>query len=818
MMAIFSSFRTALFCLFILVLIHSCQERQKTTWDLLPVSTVAVLENTPIQDLKNQPLVFTPVARLSTFDSLKTDCTVAWVKVEKDRTSEVIITAATPGLLSRIKASVQPEPKLRKLNGYEFWQIGSKDDTFWVLEVDNQLAISTSSLAIEAVIRTLTQPAQKHALAQLKKLPNRRQDQGNLYVDWSAIPMDWPLASRSILDVQHSASTLMLDGFTLLDTARFSGQLLKSMERQTPTTVTLQDIVPDGAQSFLHLGVSDAAAWYEVRMAQLQTDKPVIFDSLQAQFKTTGFSGDRFFSSIDREIGFIRTDHGQVIVCKLKEVTKAVNEFKKIRAQGNEDESNLNFSEHGQFMQLLFWPFAPGFTDLHYAFEADLIIMANTQAALQLVLEKMALDQTWGKTLAWKKFHTAMLQEANVSYFFAQAASEKTNGVFFAAEVARGYAQFSNVDQQFYTSILLQFKPREANTSVSATPAASNQVTLNQAIQTKPYPVVNHTTKAQEVVFIDASGQLNLQSQDKTLWSLPVGTPASDIYQIDYFKNRKLQYAFVAGQRLHIVDRLGRAVNGFPIPLPKGTIRAMTIVDYDQTRNYRFLVTYANGDALLFDGKGKTLEGWNPKTFGEDLLNIRFQRMKGKDYFVAQGRRKIFLTNRKGEVLPGFPWSSPEDLATGIAADTRAGSFIVLSRPGKLQWIQPDGTVAQEKILPKNSVEARFHLLAQPDQFFVLRLDRGKLAVFSEAGELLFEVQNPGSNAVLPQAIIQKRKPILVLYDPEQQLVHVFSSTGAPALARPLEASTEPGVSLNSEGDIQLFTVNGSQLTTTVVR
>lgn len=817
-MAIFSTLRTQIICLAALTLMQSCTQREATTWDLLPASTVAVLEHTSVQDLKNQPLVSTPVARLSTFDSLQTECTVAWVKVEKDRTEELIIIPSTPTLFNRLKSGYQMHAKPRKLNGYEFWELGSKENRSWVLEASHQLFISANPLIIEAVIRTLTQTQKSHSLAQLKKLPNLKQDQGNLYVDWSMIPLAWPLASRSILDVQHNASTLMLDGFTLLDTARISAQLLKSMEFQTPTTLTLQDVVPQGAQTFLHLGFSDAAAWHDTRWAQLQTLSPAIFDSLQSQLKDTGFSSERFFSAIDRELGFITTDRGPVIVCKLKELTKAANEFKKTRAGSDEEESNLNFSERGELIKYLFWPFAPGFAELHYAFEGDLLIMASTQPALQLVLEKTALDQTWGKTLAWQKFHAAILKEANVSYFFAQAPIDNVTNHFFAAEATRGYAQFSNVDQQFYTSVLLQFSPKAAGNAEAKAPTASNQVVFNRTIQTRPYPVINHNTKEEEVVFIDGAGQLNLQSQNKIAWSLSVGTPESDIYQIDYFKNRKLQYAFVAGQRLYIVDRLGRPVNGFPVSLPKGIIRAMSIVDYDQTRNYRFLVSYANGLVLLLDARGKPLEGWSPKKFDEEILDIRFQRMKGKDYFVALGRRKVFLTNRKGDLLSGFPFASGEDFANGIAIDAEAGNFVFLSRGGKLLWVRPDGQIKEEKILPKNSVEARFYLLSQPDQFFVLRLDRGKLAMFTAAGDQLFEVQNPGSNLVQPLVIAQQQKPFFIFYDPEQQLVHVFSSDGAPAISRPLEASTEPGISMGSEGSIHLFTVNGSELTTTIVR
>jgi hypothetical protein len=299
----------------------SCSDPKLTSWSLIPTATVAILENTSIQDLQSQPLVATDFARLRVPDSAAYLCTVAWVRLERGRTEELFILQQAGSLLERIKNEFASQIKPRKLNGYDFWELGTKDNSLSVLLVNDFLALSTSPLVIEAVIRTLTQKPSPHPLAQLKQLPNLKQDKGNLYVDWTSIEMAWTLAQQSILDVQSDKTTLMLDGFTLSDTASFSWQLLKSMEAQTPAALTLQDVVPQGTQSFLLLGVSDAAGWNATRLQLLQAKKPIVFDSLQMQLKQTGFSIDRFFAAVDQEIGFIQTDRGPIVACKIKEFT-----------------------------------------------------------------------------------------------------------------------------------------------------------------------------------------------------------------------------------------------------------------------------------------------------------------------------------------------------------------------------------------------------------------------------------------------------------------------------------------------------------------
>lgn len=798
-----------------LLLLSTCSKPKISVWNLFPASTIAVLENAPIRELENQPLVITPIGQFLPPDSAIMVCTVAWIAIEKNRKEELFIISETASVMNRIKARYGKEIKQRNLNGYDFYELGTKDQRICVLSIGDLLAISTNPLTIEAVIRTVSQQLPIISLAQLKKLPNLKHDQGNLYVDWTAIPLPWPLGSQSTMDVQQTDSTLMMDGFTLTDSVSSSWQLLKTMEMQTPVNLSLQDIVPIGTHEFLHLGMSDAVAWNSVRLDQLRAQKRSVFDSLQAILRSTGFSGDRFFEAIDHEVGFVTDDHGLVITCKLKEITKATHELRKIRV-GADEESNLNFSEHGRLIHFLFWPFAPAFEELHYAVDGDILFLANTQSALQHVLEKIMLDQTWGKSLLWQKFHSAMLKEANVSFFFADPVQHSVLQDFTASVPTKGYAQFSNVDRSFYTNVLLQFRRQPKKNSASS--VTSGQMGFASIIQSRPYPVINHSTGQEEVIFIDSVGRLTLVAQNKTLWSIPVGRPESAVFQIDFFRNRKLQYVLVAGQKLQIIDRLGRQLNGYPISLPKGTISSLTIVDYNQTRDYRFLINYMDGNILLIDRKGKFLEGWNPKKFGEEIRDIRFQRLKGKDYFLALGRKSLLLTNRKGEPVPGFPVAGPEELAPRVVTDARTGLFLVLGAGGGLRWIDVNGVIRKEVVVPKNVQQTTFHLLSSGDQAYVLRVDQSKLALLDLNGNRVFEVENPASLAIRPQVVLLKGKPYLFVYDIEQKLVHGYSPEGAALLGLPKEASVEPAIVLSPDQALHVFTVFRSQLSATIIR
>lgn len=805
------------FCaaLFLFVALAGCNRQQQTAWDLLPPATAVVWENATLASISEQPLHF-QFSKNFRFDSLQIPCFIAWVVVEKDKL-EPFVTAARQALDADkiFRTAGSPPPERRKFNGLEFVVYKTPNSRVAVLQVDGLVVFSENPLVIESVIRTVAQKAANRRLPSLRKLPNRKKDQGTLYVDWNLLGTPFPLGGTSILDVQLGNNELVLDGFTLPDTARSSFHLLSLMASQKPVPITLHNAVPQGATHFLHLGVSNPAAWQESHRQLLARKRPDILDSLRLLEAATGFSRERFFDAIDGEVGFVATARGNLILIKLKEISKAAGELRKLQtlAAPGPDEPGMLFLERGHFVHQMFWPLAAVFSEVHYAYEDNVLFLSDTQPAIQYALERVRIDQTWGRTLAWKRAHPAMLDEANISYFYSASGSVQ----FLSPGVALtgGYAQFSNIDQQFYTSLVLRVTPGALRGALPDTAGRrdkpAHQIFLNNAIQSAAYPVVNHTSGDEEIILADVAGNLHLISNHKSLWTLPVGELQSPVFQIDYFRNKKLQYVFLAGGKLFVVDRLGRRVTGFPVAVPPGRTTGFEVVDYDQSRNYRFLVLHEAGNAFLLNSSGQPLEGWNPCRFPERIQKIGFQRLRGKDYFVAVAQRKLYLTNRRGEVMPGFPVDMREDVYAGFHADVPKGTFVVLTTSGRRLSVRPDGTIADEYILPKNSVEAAFFILQNTSKLYIGRLDRGKVAVFDERNQLLFEAENPGSNRLAGQVAGEDARAF-VFYDEEQQLAFALSSKGAQLLPGPLESSGVPRVSAHAGGRLNLYTVQRANL------
>src|SRR5690606_32812515 len=114
-------------------------------------------------------------------------------------------------------------------------------------------------------------------------------------------------------------------------------------------------------------------------------------------------------------------------------------------------------------------------------------------------------------------------------------------------------------------------------------------------------------------------------------------------------KNGKLQYFFATQGKLHLIDRLGNYVKPYPLVIPENEINFVSVIDYDRTRNYRFMITSVKGNLWMYDKEGNNLEGWQPKTIdGKVLTAPLHHRISGRDYiFAIRSDGFVYLMNRR---------------------------------------------------------------------------------------------------------------------------------------------------------------------------
>lgn len=89
------------------------------------------------------------------------------------------------------------------------------------------------------------------------------------------------------------------------------------------------------------------------------------------------------------------------------------------------------------------------------------------------------------------------------------------------------------------------------------------------------FSVKNCSTLKQNTLRQNADNSLELLDENgKTLWKKPFpGKICGSVAQVDHLGNGKIQFLMAEGQRLHLIDRLGREVSGFPMKLPAKALK-----------------------------------------------------------------------------------------------------------------------------------------------------------------------------------------------------------------------------------------------------
>lgn len=139
---------------------------------------------------------------------------------------------------------------------------------------------------------------------------------------------------------------------------------------------------------------------------------------------------------------------------------------------------------------------------------------------------------------------------------------------------------------------------------------------------------------------------------EERVWSIGLQTeeiPLGEAFEVDLYKNRKFQCAFATSQAVHLIDVLGREVQGFPIRPSKSDITAFLVADYDGKRDYRFLVGLSDGRLLNYREEAEKTPGWKHASQGSALRHIAHIRVGVKDYLYAgSANGEVRLLQRGG--------------------------------------------------------------------------------------------------------------------------------------------------------------------------
>ena len=505
-------------------------------------------------------------------------------------------------------------------------------------------------------------------------------------------------------------------------------------------------------------------------------------------------------------------------------------------------DTEIIFVNQPELPEMLYGSSFRGFEQTYFSTYNDVLLFGSGIDALKEVLSEYDAENTWGKSIERRKYIDDLVQKANITaiYNFEYLPEsfwgelkpawhqffEEHLPFFNALDVFS--LQLSNTSQDLLLSAAVNF-----NESVSKAAALPTVTSLEAAVNTfadttlstRVFVTRNHHTNQRELVFQDAANQFyQVTDQGLIQWKKDLGAQIrGNITQVDYYNNRKLQYLFFTDSAIHLIDRNGDDVKGFPKALatelpPEGH----SVIDYDHTRHYRYAAADRRGRVYLYSKEGQPLEGWNPKAMGSPLLALpEHVRIRGRDCFLMVERQGVVhLTNRRGEYYPGFPYQIKKRLAGDVVIDKGTdfskSHMVVASENGEVLSLDFNARVVSRNQLIRPDAQSQFSLVRDKldKGFVVARKDVRQVVFFGQDGKQRFSVAvNDPKSANLSFYNFRNDSEVVVVYEKAAAKVNVYNSKGDSLLPGPMAAGQPIGVIYHqSRGEYELFVSFANQV------
>lgn len=478
-----------------------------------------------------------------------------------------------------------------------------------------------------------------------------------------------------------------------------------------------------------------------------------------------------------------------------------------------------------------------GFSQCFYSSYNDYLILGNSAQGVRRVLEDWSSGQVLGKSVRAAMFLENTLEEGVCGWVFQSPRAwnhllPQVNTewqAYFGKEglpwrgIGNGALQFRKEDKKWFSFFALQ--PEQGSVAPEDRRFDTHLSTqFEHPISSPPFVVRNHMDGSRETLLQDELGNLMLlDAQGQMLWSDSLGElMVSDVKQVDYYGNGKLQYFVATSTQVHIIDREGNPLQGFPVQLPEGEVLIhASVIDYDGSKRYRFALSTRSGKVYLLDKNGFQLEGWNPRVFGAALAQPPLHvRVRGIDRLVfLQEDGLVVVTNRRGEVQDGFPMdlkgvvNSPLFIEEGTGLDN--SFFYAVTQDGELVTFTMEGKVAERQQLYKPTRHTKFALV--PDvlgqTFLISRISEGQIGFLDAKGQDLFEKEFLISGQTYSQFYrFGAGREVILVTDLQQEFSYVFDYNGNLVNYRPLENANKAGVLYyENSNTFYVYTAFGSE-------
>lgn len=733
----------------------------------------------------------------------------------------------------------------RNYNGVLIKELATASDVITWVELSNYVVLSLSPILIEDVVRAYQLKSERNFVSKVKQvasLPVVKNDGGDVLVDLEAFSnwlqlfgseegsSDVKIKGAALLDVKRTGKSIILNGFSDSDSTQTSS-LLNVFKGQSPVAFGLKNFISSDAHFVVNFGFSDPVLLGRNLQTLLGKNRK---DLLLRKLGLNDNEVKQFYNGLGKEVGLQSLElsglnSASILMVDVKSDDSWTGLLDKLAASLSEDTVFVeHYSSHvikrldmPGLIELLFPISAFEYDELYFVQSGNVLLMAGDIRLLKKLLDDIEEENVWSKSVDKNRFLESTFLESNISIYvdplpYSKLLTSKINEEwrpFFVKEdiqissLGLSAFQFSHLNNNFYTNIYLGFDDVKKKSRINR--PKEILVNINSAPIYKFFLVKNHNDKGHEVLVQDSANIIYLLSaKGEILWSKNInGLIRGEVEQIDYYANGKLQMLLGTDKDIHVIDRLGNYVNPYPISTLTGNLFSRSI-DYDHSKNYRFITADKSGAISMVSKEGKLLDGWKGMaTNGELLVAPKHYRIAARDYIaVVHSVGRFSLYNRRGELLKGFPVDLKgrvrDDFYLEVGNAKEKVAFVFVTMDGQKIRVDLTGTELSRETLIKPVFDTRFRMVTEESEksYLTVRQNNKSLTLLSKSGAEILSNDFIGMNSAnVKYYDFGSGNIYYVVLDVDQDLGYVYNAEGRLITSQPLECQNLKLFLSNSE-------------------
>jgi hypothetical protein len=642
------------------------------------------------------------------------------------------------------------------------------------------------------------------------------------------IPALSVFANWSSLDIKPKANAYLLTGFSYSNDS--SSNYLNLYKNQEAQEIELIEHIPASAAYVHWTGLSDVNLFFK-QYENYINNSPANFVRQTAVtnfYKKFGINAANFFKQwMGNQFAYVITESNSenyiqncyaVIQTNGKNnVTDLMNDFKKQTNNKAPNTDTLNESFRGytishlttsNLLPLVFGDAFSKLSDNYYVITKEAVVFGNTRSSLKKWINALVSNHTLGEDEKYQKFADNISSQATLYVYSALARSPQLISSIFNPEVLNwdetkttslrnfeGLAmQLSSDKTLFYSNAYISYQP-----GYSAAQEWLTETVLDSTLHQTPSFLTDPEDSSQCLFVQDDALNIYLINKDgKVKWKKEMAEKIhGKAHAVCSQKGKELQILFSTSTKIYLLDEAGNNVGKFPVSLSFKASNSVSVVDYDNNGEYRFLIAETNKRVYNYTHKGDPVNGWEAVPMNDVITApIRYFRTKGLDYIVLVDRSgNVNLLDRKGKSLVKFKQKFKSLYANNyqlqVENTLNGSSLYALDSTGICTRLYFSGKLEKNELSVKGNF---YNALLTSEGIKNLLLSKTNASIYDASMERQYEFKIPFHANYNPVFCTRTKKGFEFVIASSDKGISILSSEGTVISSYLCEVSSEPAV------------------------